>query len=161
MGKEIERKFLVTSMDFKKEATNSFVIRQGYISRTPERTVRVRIAGARAYLTVKGKSSDSGLSRNEWEYQIPLADAQDLLEICEPGIIDKVRYEIPVGGGSDLVAGTLLKFEVDEFHGKHEGLIIAEIELLHEDQEFPKPSWLGAEVTGNQKYYNAQLSVTT
>ncbi len=161
MGKEIERKFLVTSMDFKKEATNSFVIRQGYISRTPERTVRVRIAGARAYLTVKGKASDSGLSRNEWEYQIPLADAQDLLEICEPGIIDKVRYEIPVGGGSDLVAGTLLKFEVDEFHGKHEGLIIAEIELLHEDQEFPKPSWLGAEVTGNQKYYNAQLSVTT
>lgn len=151
MVKEIERKFLVTSLDFKAVASVSFLIKQAYISRTPERTVRVRIAGARAYLTVKGKASESGVSRSEWEYQIPLADAQDLLEICEPGIIDKTRYEI-------LFPGSNLKFEVDEFHGKHEGLIIAEIELLHEDQEFPRPAWLGKEVTGDPNYYNAKLS---
>lgn len=164
MGKEIERKFLVKSMDFKKEATNSFVIRQGYISRTPERTVRVRIAGASAYLTIKGKSSDSGLTRYEWEKEIPLAEAQELMNICEPGIIDKTRYVIPTAGVSDLDVGRDfevsdgLKFEVDEFHGHHEGLIIAEIELEQEDQEFAKPSWLGKEVTGNPKYYNAYLS---
>lgn len=152
MATEIERKFLVTSMDFKAQAINSFVIRQGYISRTPERTVRVRISGASAYLTIKGKSSDGGLSRYEWEKEIPVAEAQELMKICEPGIIDKTRYEIPVCSSSDL------KFEVDEFHGQHEGLIIAEIELEQEDQEFTKPAWLGKEVTGDSNYYNAKLS---
>lgn len=158
MATEIERKFLVTSMDFKAQAINSFVIRQGYISRTPERTVRVRISNDRAYITIKGKSSDGGLTRYEWEKEIPLADAQELMKICEPGIIDKVRYEIPIGGDSDHMEGCGLKFEVDEFQGQHAGLIIAEIELEHENQEFPKPAWLGKEVTGDPNYYNAKLS---
>jgi len=150
MAQEIERKFLVTSLDFKKEASTFFKISQGYISRKPERTVRVRIIGSSAYLTIKGKSSDSGVSRFEWEMQISLDDAKELMKICEPGIIEKTRYIIPL-------AGSDLKYEVDEFHGRHEGLIIAEIELLSESQEFTKLAWLGQEVTGNPSYYNGQL----
>ena len=150
MATEIERKFLVTSMDFMGEASSSVLIRQGYISRTPERTVRVRISGASAYLTIKGKSSGSGLSRYEWEREIPYAEALELMKICEPGVIEKSRYIIPLEGSE-------LKFEVDLFHGQHEGLIIAEIELQSESQEFAKPVWLGIEVTGNPRYYNSQL----
>lgn len=150
MATEIERKFLVTSLDFKGEAISSTLVRQGYLSRTPERTVRVRISGASAYLTIKGKSSGSGLSRYEWEREIPYAEALELMKICEPGVIEKSRYIIPLEGSE-------LKFEVDLFHGQHEGLIIAEIELQSESQEFAKPVWLGIEVTGNPRYYNSQL----
>lgn len=164
MAIEIERKFLVTSMDFKREATSSVLVRQGYLSRTPERTVRVRIANTLAYLTIKGKSSESGVSRYEWEKEIPFAEAQELLKICEPGIIEKTRYLIPVPNSQPnpnldhgQTSNNYLQFEVDEFHGHHEGLIIAEIELQHESQEFAKPTWLGQEVTRNPHYYNAHL----
>lgn len=150
MATEIERKFLVTSMEFRGEAISSTLVRQGYLSRTPERTVRVRVANTSAYLTIKGKSSGSGLSRYEWEREIPYAEALELLKICEPGVIEKRRYIIPLEGSE-------LKFEVDEFHGQHNGLIIAEIELQYESQEFAKPTWLGQEVTGNPRYYNSQL----
>lgn len=150
MATEIERKFLVTSMDFKEQASRSILIRQGYLSRAPERSVRVRIANSLAYLTIKGESGHNGLSRYEWEREIPFAEAQELLKICEPGIIEKTRYIIPLEGSE-------LRFEVDEFHENHKGLVIAEIELQHESQEFPKPSWLGKEVTGNPSYYNSQI----
>ena len=156
MAKEIERKFLVTSLDFKGEAISSTLVRQGYLSRTPERTVRVRVVKNSAYLTIKGKSSSSGVSRYEWEKEIPGAEAQELLKICEPGIIEKRRYIIPLES-SEPNECSELRFEVDEFYGRHEGLIIAEIELQSESQEFPKPSWLGKEVTGNPKYYNSQI----
>jgi adenylate cyclase len=108
----------------------------------------VRIKGSKGYITVKGITSDDGLSRYEWEKEIPLSEARELLKICEPGIIDKTRHLIPVGNHT---------FEVDEFHGENKGLIIAEIELTSEDETFGKPSWLGREVTGDARYYNSML----
>ena len=146
---EIERKFLVLNEDYKVQANCKHHILQGYISSSTGRTVRVRIKDDKAYLTIKGKSKNSGLSRFEWETEIPKAEAEQLLNLCEPGIIDKIRYEIPVGN---------LKFEVDEFFGDNEGLVIAEIELTHEEESFETPTWLGQEVTGNKKYYNSKLS---
>lgn len=164
MATEIERKFLVTSLDFKEQSTSSISIKQGYLSRTPERSVRVRLANSLAYLTIKGVSNKSGVSRYEWEREIPFAEAQELLKICEPGVIEKTRYIVPLSkktrhlnSNHNLTANNSLQFEVDEFHGCHAGLIIAEIELQYESQEFPKPSWLGQEVTGNPIYYNSQL----
>ncbi len=148
MAQEIERKFLVKNDDFKKEAFKSTRIVQGYLSSVPERTVRVRIKGDKGYLTVKGIGNESGASRFEWEIEIPKKDAEDLLKICEPGVIDKTRYLVKAG---DLV------FEVDEFYGDNEGLILAEIELQSEDQTFEKPAWLGREVTGDPRFYNAML----
>jgi len=147
MGLEIERKFLVKA-DFKSEAFASTRIVQGYLSSVPERAVRIRIKGNKAYLTIKGTSSSNGLSRYEWEKEIPVDDAEELLKLCEPGIIDKVRYLIKIGEHT---------FEVDEFHGDNEGLIIAEIELSKEDEYFIHPDWLGEEVTGDIKYYNVSL----
>ncbi len=148
MAQEIERKFLVKSDEFKKQATRAIRIVQGYLSSVPERTVRVRIKGDKGYLTVKGIGSESGASRFEWEIEIPREDAENLLKICEPGVIDKTRYLVPVGNHT---------FEVDEFYGENEGLILAEVELKSEDEAFEKPEWLGEEVTGDVRYYNAML----
>ena len=147
MALEIERKFLVAE-GFKPSATIFFRISQGYLNSSPERTVRVRIKGDKGFLTIKGLSSENGVSRYEWEKEIPVSEAADLLRLCEPGIIDKTRYIIEADGHT---------FEVDEFHGDNEGLILAEIELSSEDEAFTKPSWLGKEVTGDARYYNSML----
>lgn len=147
MGKEIERKFLVAG-DYKPHVSKSTKIVQGYLSSVPERAVRVRIKGDKGFLTIKGIGSASGASRYEWEREISVKDATDLLELCEPGAIDKTRYIVKSGKH---------KFEVDEFYGDNEGLTVAEVELESEDEAFEKPEWLGAEVTGEVKYYNAML----
>lgn len=146
---EIERKFLVHSDAFKAEAVNKQHIAQGYLNSHPERTVRIRIKGEAGFLTVKGKSNESGTTRLEWETELSLTEARPLLAICEEGTIDKIRYEIPAGKHI---------FEVDEFFGDNAGLIIAEIELSAEDEHFLKPSWLGKEVTEDFRYYNAYLA---
>jgi adenylate cyclase len=146
---EIERKFLVTSEAFKKEAFTQNRITQGYLSSVPGRTVRVRIKGNKGFLTIKGASNESGLSRFEWEKEIPLDEAQQLMLLCEKGIIDKTRFEVKIGNHV---------FEVDEFYGENEGLIMAEVELNSETETFEKPSWLGKEVTSDKQYYNSYLS---
>lgn len=146
---EIERKFKVLSDQYKSEATGSHRIVQGYLCRVPERTVRIRLKDDKGFITIKGKSDDSGLSRYEWEKEIPAAEARELLRLCEPYPIDKTRYEVPCGGHT---------FEVDEFHGRHEGLVVAEVELSNGDEPFSRPEWLGEEVTGQVEYYNAYLS---
>ena len=146
---EIERKFLVTSNTFKTDAFSQNKIAQGYLSSVPERTVRVRIKGDKGFITVKGISSDSGMSRFEWEKEIATDEAENLLKLCEKGIIDKTRFNIKVGNHT---------FEVDEFHGENEGLIIAEIELNSENEVFERPNWLGEEVTNDKRYYNSYLS---
>jgi len=145
---EIERKFLVKSNDFKKDALKQTRIVQAYLNSHPERSVRIRIKGEKGILTIKGKGSESGMSRFEWEKEISLQEAESLLPLCEPGIIDKIRYEIPLGKHI---------YEVDEFFGKNKGLVIAEIELNNENEVFEKPDWLAAEVTGQNKYYNSSL----
>ena len=147
MAQEIERKFLVEG-EFKSLAFAQSRIMQGYISSKPGRTVRVRIRDDKGFLTIKGRADEAGLSRYEWEQEIPLADAQDLMKLCEPGMIDKIRYLIR--SGSHV-------FEVDEFFGENEGLIMAEVELSSEDESFDKPSFLGQEVTGDRRFYNSQL----
>jgi adenylate cyclase len=147
MPQEIERKFLVKS-DFKKLVTGQASIKQGYLSTVRGRSVRVRIKGDKGYLTIKGASDDAGISRYEWEKEIPVNEAEELLALCEPGLIDKTRYLVPVGK---------FTFEVDEFFGENKGLIIAEIELGSESDKFPKPDWLGEEVTGDLRYYNSML----
>ncbi|WP_300567419.1 CYTH domain-containing protein [Flavobacterium sp.] len=146
---EIERKFLVLNHDFIDLAVTKNRIVQGYLNSNPERTVRIRIKGETGYLTIKGKGNDSGTTRLEWETEIPLADAEKLLGLCENGVIDKIRYEIPSGKHT---------YEVDIFSGENEGLVMAEIELNSEDEAFEKPQWLGAEVTGDERFYNAYLS---
>ncbi|WP_417443086.1 CYTH domain-containing protein [Joostella sp.] len=146
---EIERKFLVTSGDYKKDSKNKTRIVQGFLNKDPERTVRVRIKGNQGFLTIKGISNESGTSRFEWEKEISIEEAETLLKICEKGVIDKYRYEIPSGKHT---------YEVDEFFGDNEGLTIAEIELSNENENFDKQTWLGKEVTGDIKYYNSQLS---
>jgi len=148
MPTEIERKFLVKG-DFIKDIKKSIHITQGYLSRVPERTVRVRTYGNKAFLTIKGKANKSGLSRYEFEKEISYEDALELLKICEKGIIEKIRHLIYFKGHT---------FEVDEFSGENEGLILTEIELESEDYTFEKPEWLGEEVTGNNRYYNSSLS---
>ena len=149
MKLEIERKFLLLNEDFKDEANSFHRIAQGYLSSHPNRTVRVRIKENLAYLTIKGASTASGTSRFEWEREIPLKEAEALLELCESGRIDKIRYEIKYGNHL---------FEVDEFGGDNQGLLLAEVELMHEDEDFAKPGWLGKEVTGEARYYNSTLS---
>ncbi len=146
---EIERKFLVKSADFKEAAYKVEHIVQGFLNRDPKRTVRVRLQNEEGFLTVKGLSSEDGLKRFEWEKEISKKEAKALFEFCEKGIIDKLRYLVKVGKHT---------FEVDEFFGDNEGLIIAEIELNEEDEIFEQPNWLGNEVTGQIKYYNSQLS---
>lgn len=148
MAQEIERKFLVQG-EFKSQAFQAERIIQGYLSSQPERTVRVRIRGDRGFLTIKGKSSENGVSRYEWEKEIPLAEALELMSLTEPGRIDKTRYLVRKGEHI---------FEVDEFYGENEGLILAEVELKDENEVFEKPEWLGTEVTGDLRYYNAMLT---
>lgn len=146
---EIERKFLVISEAFIGESFAQKRIVQAYLSSVPERTVRIRIKGDKGFITIKGKSNDSGTTRLEWEKEISLSEAESLLSICESGIIDKIRYEVKVGNHF---------FEVDVFSGENEGLIIAEIELQSENEWFEKPIWLGEEVTNDERFYNSFLS---
>ena len=146
---EIERKFLVTNRDFISESSENFRIVQGYLNSNPERTVRVRIKGKKGYITIKGKGNESGLTRFEWEKEIAISEAEALLQLCENGVIDKTRYNV-------MFENHLV--EVDVFTGENDGLIVAEIELESENEIFSKPSWLGEEVTSEEKYYNAYLS---
>lgn len=146
---EIERKFLVLSNDFINKAFAKKRIVQAYLNSNPERTVRIRIKEETAFLTIKGKGNATGTTRLEWETEIPVADAENLLAICESGIIDKVRHEVKVGKHV---------FEVDVFALENDGLIVAEIELTDENELFEKPNWLGEEVTNDERYYNAFLS---
>ncbi len=148
MGQEIERKFLVRG-EFKSSAKKAMRISQGYLSSVPERTVRIRVRDNQGFITVKGKSDIRGVSRFEWEKEISVDDALALLGLCEPGVIDKTRYLVDYAGYT---------FEVDEFYGNNEGLVMAEIELSCEDEAFEKPDWLGDEVTGDSRYYNAALT---
>jgi len=147
---EIERKFLVTSLAFIAESFMQHHIAQGYLNSNPERTVRIRIKGNKGFITIKGIGNESGASRLEWEKEIPLEEAKLLLPLCEKGAIEKTRYEVK--SGNHII-------EVDVFHGDNEGLILAEIELKNENEIITKPSWLGAEVTGDKRYYNSCLSL--
>lgn len=148
MSKEIERKFLVKG-DYKKESFHSFSIIQGYLSSAAERSVRVRIQEDGAFLTIKGVGNESGITRFEWEREISVEDAKELLKICEPGIIEKTRFLVEIGEHT---------FEIDEFQGDNAGLILAELELSTEGEHFEKPEWLGKEVSGEEKYYNIMLT---
>ena len=150
MHVETERKFLVRDSSWKASAVSAVPMVQGYIAHDAGNTVRVRILGDKGILTVKGPSVN-GMSRLEWEKEIPLEDARDLIRLCHGGIIDKTRYIVPAGGG--------LRFEVDEFHGDNAPLVMAEIELPSEDFPFERPQWLGEEVTGDKRYYNSWLTV--
>ena len=145
---EIERKFLVVDDSYKQLSYASSHIVQGYICSERGRTVRVRIKDDRAYLTIKGPSVNGGLSRYEFELEIPLEDGQQMMQLCEPGIIDKTRWLVKSGKHT---------FEVDEFHGFNEGLVVAEVELAYEDEPYEKPDFIGKEVTGDRRYYNSQL----
>lgn len=146
---EIERKFLLTSDAFKKEASRSFRITQGYLNTDIERTVRVRTKGDKGFLTIKGKSNEEGTTRVEVEEEVAFAKAETLLKLCLPGVIDKTRYEVTIGEHT---------WEIDEFYGENKGLLLAEIELKNEQESFQKPIWIGKEVTGNKKYYNSYIS---
>ncbi len=147
-GLEIERKFLVRGDDYKRQSYSSSRIRQGYICSGHGRTVRVRLRDDRGYLTIKGPSDAAGLSRYEFEKEITPDEAEHLMALCEPGSIDKTRYLVKSGSHT---------FEVDEFYGDNEGLVMAEVELGSEDEPFEKPDFIGKEVTGDRRYYNAHL----
>ena len=146
---EIERKYLVKNLDFIKEATSSYAIAQGYLNSTPERSVRIRKTSKGGFITVKGASSKNGMSRFEWEKPLSTQEVDALLQLCEPGTIFKERYLVPFNGKV---------FEVDVFKGANKGLILAEIELQHEDEDFDSPTWLGTEITSDKCYYNSYLS---
>lgn len=145
---EIERKFLVKNKAYKSEAIKRQVLTQGYLNSDPKRSVRIRICDQDAYITIKGETSESGTSRFEWEKEIDVDDAKQLISLCLDGVITKVRYVVPFKNHT---------FEIDEFLKENSGLVIAEVELSHEDEAFERPSWLGKEVTGIKKYYNSQL----
>lgn len=147
MPREIERKFLVTG-EYKSQAFAHSRIVQGYICSARGRTVRVRLRDGRGYLTIKGASDAAGMSRYEWEKEISREEAEELMKLCEEGVIDKTRYL--VRSGSHV-------FEVDEFYGDNEGLVMAEVELASEDEPFDRPAFIGREVTGDVRYYNSQL----
>ncbi|WP_028889895.1 CYTH domain-containing protein [Tenacibaculum ovolyticum] len=146
---EIERKFLVNSTDYKQVAYKKSYIKQGFLNSKKERVVRVRIKDDTGFLTIKGASNKSGTTRFEWEKEIELKEAKDLFNLCEEGIIEKYRY---------LIKENNHTFEVDEFIGENIGLVVAEIELEDENENFTTPNWLGKEVTGIVKYYNSNLS---
>ncbi|MBY5921528.1 CYTH domain-containing protein [Ferrimonas balearica] len=148
MSVEIERKYRVSGDGYKQDAHKLTRITQGYLCSVPERTVRVRVKGDKGFLTIKGIGNASGASRYEWEREIPLEDAKALMALCEPGVIDKTRYLVDHGA---------LQFEVDEFYGDNEGLVVAEVELESEEQAVSRPEWLGEEVTGDARYYNSML----
>lgn len=147
---EIERKFLVAASDYRAEARLQIRILQGFLSTDPDRTIRVRCIGSQGFLTIKGRTYDAGTSRQEWEYEIPLDQAEELLLLCENHPVEKMRYQVQSGPHV---------FEVDEFRGLNDGLILAEVELTTATETFIKPSWLGLEVTGDIRYYNSQLSL--
>ncbi len=147
MGVEIERKFLIIG-DYKHLAKEVDEISQGYLSLSNEQAVRIRVSGEKGYITIKGMGNKTGVSREEWEYEIPVSDSRELLKLCKNGIIRKLRYLIDFEGKT---------FEVDEFSGDNEGLVVAELELNSENEPFEKPSWLGREITGEDKYYNLML----
>lgn len=146
---EIERKFLVASLDFKQQAKTQTRITQAYLNSHPERSVRIRIKGDKGIITVKGKGNATGTTRFEWEKEISVSEAEALLPLCEKGTINKIRYKVPVGNHI---------FEVDEFFDANKGLFLAEVELQNENETFIKPDWLGQEVTGDSKYYNSNLA---
>ncbi|MFZ9004439.1 MAG: CYTH domain-containing protein [Robiginitalea sp.] len=146
---EIERKFLVKGTGYRQEASSRIRILQGFFCTDPDRTIRVRCIGNHGFLTIKGRTFDQGTSRPEWEYEIPLVEAEELLALCIPDPVEKVRYQVLCGGHT---------FEVDEFSGANQGLVLAEVELQDKEEDFPRPSWLGREVTGDPRYYNSQLS---
>jgi adenylate cyclase len=148
MSTEIERKFLVHG-SFMDKAVGATDIVQGYLCADPSRSVRVRVTDKKGFLTIKGRGDITGRSRYEWEKEIPLDEALELLSLCRHLRVHKTRYIVPYRSHT---------FEVDVFHGDNEGLIIAEIELVSPDEEFEKPDWVGKEVTGNPAYYNASLS---
>ena len=148
MAQEIERKFLVKDDSYKALAYHASRIAQGYICSMRGRTVRVRIRDEKGYLTIKGPADAAGLGRYEWEKEIPLEEARELMKLCEPGMIDKTRYLVQVGKHV---------FEVDEFYGENEGLTIAEVELAAKDEVYEKPDFVGEEVTGDVRYYNSFL----
>ncbi|MBQ9144483.1 MAG: CYTH domain-containing protein [Paludibacteraceae bacterium] len=150
---EIERKYLVTSDCYKQMAVARRHIRQGYISREKTGTVRVRITDDRAYLTIKGKPAAGHFARYEWEKEIDVHDAEELMKLCQGTIIDKTRWIVP----AETVDSGQLIWEVDEFHGEQEGLVVAEIELAYEEQVFEKPDFIGKEVTDDPRYYNANM----
>ena len=150
---EIERKYLVTSDCYKQMAVARHHIRQGYISREKTGIVRVRITDDRAYLTIKGKPAAGHFARYEWEKEIDVHDAEELMKLCQGTIIDKTRWIVP----AETVDSGQLIWEVDEFHGEQEGLVVAEIELAYEEQEFEKPDFIGKEVTDDPRYYNANM----
>lgn len=147
MALEIERKFLVAG-DFRPFVSGSVRIVQGYLCSSAGKTVRVRIKGEKGFLTIKGATPEGSFSRFEWEIEIPLKDAEELIALCDAGVIEKVRH---------LVRSGAHVFEVDEFCGTNQGLIVAEVELSSEDEEFERPAWLGREVTGERRYYNSCL----
>ncbi|CAM1341771.1 CYTH domain-containing protein [Tenacibaculum amylolyticum] len=149
MSVEIERKFLVLNHSFKEQAYQKTTIKQGFLNSNKERVVRVRIKDDSGFLTIKGKSNTTGTTRFEWEKEISLEDANNLLQLCEKGVIEKYRYLVKIENHV---------FEVDEFLGDNLGLLVAEIELSSENESFSKPTWLGEEVTGQIKYYNSNLS---
>ncbi|MDG1038218.1 MAG: CYTH domain-containing protein [Polaribacter sp.] len=151
MSVEIERKFLVKNNDFKNESYSEKYIKQGYLNSDKNRTVRIRITNEKGFMTIKGISSATGTTRFEWEKEITKEEAEDLLLLCEPSIIEKTRYLVKVGHHI---------FEVDEFYGDNEGLVIAEVELNSENETFTKPIWIDEEVTGDIKYYNSSISKT-
>ena len=148
MARETERKFLVTSTSYRDQAYARSRVVQGYISSQRGRTVRVRIRDGRGFLTIKGPSDPAGLTRYEWEREIPLAEAEELMLLCEPGRVDKTRY---------LVRAGRHVFEVDEFYGENQGLVVAEVELTDAGEPFVRPDFLGQEVTGDPRYYNSHL----
>ena len=157
---EIERKYLVTSDCYKELAVARYHIRQGYISREKTGTVRVRITDDKAYLTIKGKPATGHFARYEWEKEIDVQEAEELMKLCQGTVIDKTRWIVPAETGDNLqltVDNLQLIWEVDEFHGKHEGLVVAEIELDNEEQSFEKPNFIGDEVTHDLRYYNANM----
>jgi len=149
MSIEIERKFLAVNSDYKKLSYDQKYIKQGFLNSNKNRVVRVRISEDQAFLTIKGVSSKDGTSRFEWEKEISVEEAQDLMKLCEEGIIEKKRYYHKFGNHL---------FEIDEFLGNNSNLVVVEVEVRHKGEEFQTPSYLGIEVTGDKKYYNAYLS---
>ncbi len=149
MALEIERKFLVTDDSYKAMAFRCDRIAQGYLCREGGNSARVRVRGEKGYITIKGPSTDDGLSRYEWEKEIPASEAWELMKLCHGGIIDKTRYLVKSGRHT---------FEVDEFHGDNEGLVVAEVELEELDEKFECPQFIGKEVTGEKRYYNSHLT---
>jgi len=146
---ETERKFIVTNRDYKKQYSSKEKITQAYLSKDPKRSVRIRVNNRKGWITIKGESDKKGLSRMEWEREIPLKTAKKLLKICLPNPINKIRYKIQLNNN--------ITIEVDEFLGHNKGLVLAEIELISKDQSFEKPDWLGKEVTGIKKFYNSMM----